>query len=174
MKKVISVLVLIALSLSLATSCNLGSRKAKSVLTKSILYSSRALYLYEFEDAVIDGEYKPADENEITPTKSGFVFSTEELEKGEEITVWKNVIFESSSEFDWSGDPKTKSSTEATVKKCVKMYPILVEDKGQTFLITYYDSLSETYSTKEAALKKEPEKHTIEIGKANVFIEYFD
>ncbi len=174
MKKVISVLILMALVFSFATSCSMGSRKVKSVKGNSMLSYYYTLYLYEFEDAVLEGEYISAEDNDITPTKSGYVFSTDELEKGEGITVWRNVAFESKLEFDWSGNPKTKSGTTAFVKRCVKTYSIEVKDKGETFLITYYDSSNDTYSTKELALKNEPERHVVEVGKQNVFIEYFD
>ena len=59
MKKAISVLILIALSLSLATSCNFGSRKAKSVIGNSLLTYYHTIYLYEFEDAVIPMALSP-------------------------------------------------------------------------------------------------------------------
>ena len=166
MKKAISVLILIALSLSLATSCNFGSRKAKSVIGNSLLTYCHTIYLYEFEDAVIDGEYTLIDDIGITPTESGFVFSTEELEKGEPIKVWNNVRFLNLG-YGTLG-------TQATVKRCVKTYPIEVKDKEQTFLITYYDNSNGIYSTKEAALENEPERNIVETGKTNIIIEYFD
>ena len=171
MKKVISIILLIATLVSILCSCNKTSDDISYVQIDSLLYVYETIYLYEFKDAAIDENYESSTSTE-TPSTSGYIYSSEKLKVGDSITVWKDFKFGTKTS---SYQDDRESGTEAIVDEIVAVYRVQVKHNSDTYIITYYTvqdtSISYTTVTKRESVK-ELEKHKIEVTKERVKIVY--
>lgn len=153
MRKKIVFLLLVITTLILLTSCN--SKTISNVSVNNDNYFS--FYLYEFENANVS-DYRLIEAEDEIPTSSGFIFSRENLEEDDTIKVWTLTFF-----------GETGLGTNAKVVSKKSEYPIKVKANIDTYTITYYEFPKPyTYSSEII----EPTRHTIEVSKDNVIIEY--
>ena len=186
MKKVISIILLIASLITILCSCNqksddmnsafddmnLGSDDISYVqIDTSLLYTCQTIYLYAFKNAKIDPNYESTSSTE-TPSSTGYIYSYDKLEVGDSIKVWQDFMFGKKTS---SYQDDRQRGTEAIVDEIVAVYRVKVKRNTDTYIITYYTvpdtSISYTTVTKRESVK-ELEKHKIEITKDRVIINY--
>lgn len=170
MKKAVSLAILTVMLLSIFCSCGQVSGKISYVRVGDLL-SYKTLYLYKFKDAEIDSIYESTTSTE-TPTSSGYVYSTEKLEVGDEIKVWSDFKF---GEKGTGFTDTRKSGTMATVEKIVETFRVKVSANGDTYIITYYEVQHSSTSGSSVSDKdniKNVEKHKIQVTKDRVIIVY--
>ena len=162
MKKLISILLIIASMLSILCSCSILTRdNISSVRVEGGGYY-QTVYLYSFkEDQKTDYEKFVSHASGSTVITSGYIYSTEKLKAGDKIYTGK---YFNSQSFDYG-------YTYAIVDKVVKTYRVKVQDNGDTYIITYYTANSYSAVTSKKDLT-EVDKHKIEIVKEKVLIEY--
>ena len=170
MKRFISIIILFTTLLLLLSSCTNFGNDISSVGIDGVSKTYTTVYLYSFKNAAIDENYESTTSDE-TPTSEGYIYSTEKLKSGDKIRVWKDFKFGVSSS-QWLGD--RTSGTYAVVDRIVKTYRVSVEEKEDTYIITYYTVYGNDGNDCASKKKnlKELTKHKIEVAKDRVIIEY--
>lgn len=152
-------------------SCGVASNDISRVKIDGMT-TINTIYLYEFKDAAIDSIFESTTSEE-TPTMTGYVYSSEKLNKGDVIRVWQDFKF---GEKDSSWTDTREYGADAIVEEKIDTLKVKVSVKADTYVITYYtieDSLglSKTTVTDRADVKKAT-KHKIQVTKDKVVIEY--
>ena len=171
MKKIFALLLVLALSLALLTSCSTVNYKdVKRVLIEEV--SCESFYLYAFESAVISDCQSYGDGY---PTDTGYVYSAEKLSVGDTVDVWGAYTF---GYYNENGDYNIKTGTTATVSEVVGDYGIGLLRSANSYTVTFFglesgapgagSTVSELDSVKEAI------KYKVEVVTDNpVFIEFY-
>ena len=165
MKKLVSLILLTALSIAALTSCSTVSYKdIKSLSIQDV--TCQTFFLYYFCDANI---YDYAGGYEGAPTSEGFVYSSEELHAGDEITVWSDVQF---------GYDVTRYGTTATVNEVSEIFPIELIRSGNAYNISFYSLVDEALGAGSTVSYREElaeaKKYKVEIiTDESVLIEFF-
>ncbi|MBE6634096.1 MAG: hypothetical protein E7620_07135 [Ruminococcaceae bacterium] len=164
-----SIAAVLSLFMILLVVCSCGSSKQiKCIKVDGVEY--RPVYLYSFKDAKIDGEYSILSIGE-EPTESGYVYSTEKLEKGDTVRVWENLYFKGSDNSYTTGN----AGTTAIVDKVLKTNYVKAESKNDTYILTYYNLSSRTSNktaTNRSDLEEQLEEIKAEVTKERVTIFY--
>jgi hypothetical protein len=161
MKKIFFAVVVIIVSIFFV-SCH-NNDKIESIEVDNEEY--KTIYLYSFKDAEIDNEFMYIENCDVSPSSCGYVYSSEVLSVGDTINVWTNCFFN-------SGDSST-IGTYAVVEEIVDTYNVKIEEKKDTYIITYY--IIENYDRKTVSEKQELskiEENKIEVFKERVTIKY--
>ena len=167
MKKFISIILLFSSVLFMLCSCGNYGNNISSVSIDNISKTYKTVYLYSFKDASIDDYYQD-DSSDMPPTATGYVYSTEKLKVGDKIEVWSNLWFGNLNSYPYGN---SRRGTNAVVSRIVATYRVTVEEKEDTYIITYY-TISESSSASKRKDLKELTKHKIEVTKERVIINY--
>ena len=167
MKRLIAFALILSTILLGICSCS-ASKRIKYIKVDSSEYCT--VYLYSFKDAKIDSKYSSLVSSE-EPTESGYVFSTEKLEKGDTVWVWEHFHFD-----DLYDSYTNIKGTTAIVDDVLKTYYVKAESKNDTYLLTYYN-MSSGYlyrtATNRSQLEDRLEEIKAEVTKDRVTIYYF-
>ena len=139
MKKASSFLTLIAVLALILTSCT--GNKQISYIQLDKLGGYYTIYLYSFDNAVIDPTYESSS-SDATPTAKGYVYSNDKLSPGDTIEVWKEFKF-GEKESSWSDN--RKSGADATVVELIKTYHVKAKTSGSMCRISYYSINDSSY-----------------------------
>ena len=148
-----------------AASC--GGKDIKSVTIDDKIYYSGCLG--SFKDADISAECVAMGTSTQIPTEEGFAYV--EHRDGDSVRVWRDFFFKTTNKLNLTSEDL---GTNATLDKVIKDYSIKVEEKKDTYIITYYTFSTETFFEKSEALDNPPEKQVIEVVKERVSISYFE
>ena len=132
MKRFLAIALLLATLLTLC-SCGGVNGTIKQIIMEigSSNTTAQRVYVYSFEDADVSN-FREVSGNDIIPTSEGYIYTTIEYEKGDDITVWSSYYFGNDS---YNGSIGTK----AVVKKLVDSFDIKVVSKGDMYKVTFYD-----------------------------------
>ena len=170
MKKALSLTVLLALLLALLTSCSTVNYKGiKALKIEDVTCTS--FYLYAFDEAIISGylDYGA----EYPPTVTGYAFSFERLEVGDEIEVWTNHSF---SYYDEFYNYTTRQGTTGKVTEIAGDYSVGLLRSGNSYTVTFFGHKgTAVYTATFSSLEQvtEVEKYKVEVITDNpVYIEF--
>ena len=170
MKKIFALLLVLALSLALLTSCSTVSYKdVKRVLIEDV--SCESFYLYAFESADVTNCQQYGN---VYPIDRGFVYSTEKLSVGDTVDVWGDCSF---AYYDQYGYYNTKTGTTGTVSEIVEEYEIVLLRSSSSYTVTFFGLESGTPGAGTTAIERESltetTKYKVEVVTDNpVFIEF--
>lgn len=176
MKRFLSIALILVMLFSFS-SCD-SEREIKSVKIGDKTYYS--LFLYSFTDAEIPEEYSEISDTPIEePAESGYAITkdkdAEVIEVFEQFMRKNTDLSESDSNNSYSvTSGYTTVAIKANVKELIESFPITIEHKSDTYVITYYTYEYSTDTDKDRLIEKSLEKTTIEVVKDNVVIEYYN
>lgn len=151
MKKHISIIALLFVLLASLCSCSESNIKSITVMGET-LYSAReceAIYLYKFKEADISYRNFTNATEDNKPTSTGYIYSTEELEIGDDILVWNQFKYSTGTGYNST----TASGVNASVAEVVQVYGVTLSSGSSYYKIGFY-SVNETLSN-TAVEKKE-------------------
>lgn len=162
MRKIISFLLIVAISVLFITSCSTKGDIEKVVVSDT---SYKPIYLYAFKDADVSGFQKGSQtSDDAVPTANGYIYSKAKLSVGDQITVWNNEKFE---------DAMYVHGTQAVVSAIIKTYPVRVNAGIGKYNISYYDfDASKTYCASKQLELQEVKEYTMIAPKEEVVIVY--
>lgn len=161
-------MLLVTVILSLLCSCQKEEEKIDNIKVDDSVHQT--IYLYSFKDANMEGLERGFYENtKISPTPFGYVFSTRKLSSGDSVQVWNGIGYHWETP-SYSGQAYTVG-TDAVVDKVIKTYRVSIEEKTDTYKVTYYEMpANKTFSTQEEIEDLTSQK--IEVVKERVTIQY--
>lgn len=169
------VLILVFILIISISACD-TEREIKSVTIDDKTYYS--LFLYSFTDAEIPEKYSEILDTPIEqPAKDGYAVTKDK--NADTIDVFEQFVRTNSdlSEITPNDVYSTSSfgtiAINAKVKELIESYPITIEHKSDTYVITYYTYEYSTDTDKDRLIEESLKKTTIEVVKDNVVIEYY-
>ena len=146
-----------------------NNKEIKSVTINEKTYCS--LYVYSFIDAEISSEYKVLFSTPVEqPSKEGFVVTKNKF--ADYVDVWNQFIFTKKEDSTLTSVSSDDLTIKAKVNALEKEFPISIKENTDTYTVTYYTYAYSTDVKLDRLVDDAIKKHSIEVAKENILIEY--